>query len=76
MTQTIEAFFDGKVFRPETPVNLEPNCKVHLVVSTFGEEKKPNGKSLLRAVAMMNLEGPPDWSEHFEDYLNGARKSE
>ncbi|HUD48660.1 MAG TPA: hypothetical protein VMR33_17640 [Candidatus Baltobacteraceae bacterium] len=76
MTQAIEAFFDGKVFRPETPVNLQPNCKVHLVVSTSGEEKKADGKSLLRALATMNLEGPTDWSEHFEDYLNGTRKSE
>ncbi len=76
MTQALEAFFDGKVFRPEAPVNLLPNCKVHLVISTSDEEKKAKGKSLLRAVAAMNLEGPPDWSENFEDYLNGARKAE
>ena len=40
MTQALEAIFDGNVFRPETRVNLEPNSKVHLVVSTTGEVKK------------------------------------
>ena len=25
----------------------------------------------LKIAANMNLEGPPDWSEKFEDYLNG-----
>jgi predicted DNA-binding antitoxin AbrB/MazE fold protein len=74
MTQAIEAIFDGKVFRPETPVDLQPNCKVHLVVSTSDERQKKEGKSLLRDLAAMNLEGPPDWSENFEDYLDGTRK--
>ena len=25
----------------------------------------------LKFAASMNLDGPPDWSEKFEDYLNG-----
>jgi len=25
----------------------------------------------LKIAANMNLDGPPDWSEKFEDYLNG-----
>ena len=25
----------------------------------------------LKIAASMNLDGPPDWSEKFEDYLNG-----
>jgi len=74
MTQAIEAIFDVKVFRPETTVDLQPNCKVHPVVSTSDQGQKRAGKSLLWVVAAMNLEGPADWSERFEDYLNGTRK--
>jgi hypothetical protein len=74
MTQKLKAIFDGKVFRPEEPVNLEPDSEVQLLVTTQDEKKGgKNGKSLLRAVAAMNLEGPADWSEHFEDYLDGTR---
>jgi hypothetical protein len=40
---------------------------------TSVRREKTHGKSLLRDLAAMNLEGPPDWSEHFEDYLNGDR---
>jgi predicted DNA-binding antitoxin AbrB/MazE fold protein len=74
MKQSIEAIFDGEVFRPKTPVDLQPNSEVHLIVTTPAERKKTVGKSLLRTVVEMNLEGPPDWSEHFDDYLNGSRK--
>jgi hypothetical protein len=78
MTQKITAIFDGKVFRPEGPVDLKPDSEVELFVTT--PDEKPTGKkskpySLLRTVAAMNLEGPADWSEHFEDYLNGTREA-
>ena len=77
MTQTLKAIFDGKVFRPEEPVNLLPDSKVQLLVTAPDQNKSGKaGKSLLKSVAQMNIEGPPDWSEHFEDYLDGTRRAE
>jgi predicted DNA-binding antitoxin AbrB/MazE fold protein len=77
MTQVLKAIYDGKVFRPEEPVNLKPDSEVQLLITTPDENKSPKkGKSLLRSVAAMNMEGPSDWSEHFEDYLNGTKRVE
>jgi hypothetical protein len=76
MTQLLKATYDGKVFRPAEPVNLQPNSDVQILVTTPDEKRTENPKkSLLRAVAAMNLKGPTDWSEHFEDYLNGTRSA-
>ena len=70
MTQILKAVFDGKVFRPEEPVNLKPDSHVQILVTAPDETKSSReGRSLLRAVAAMNLEGPRDWSENFEEYL-------
>jgi predicted DNA-binding antitoxin AbrB/MazE fold protein len=32
MEQTLHAIYDGKVFRPEKPLNLKPNIRVRLTV--------------------------------------------
>jgi len=32
MTKTIDATFDGKVFRPERPVGLKPNTRVKIML--------------------------------------------
>lgn len=44
------------------------------VVGEQSIEKRTKGKpySLLRTVAAMNLKGPTDWSERFDDFLNNA----
>lgn len=31
MTKTLEATFDGAVFRPDEPVELQPNTRVQIV---------------------------------------------
>ena len=33
MTKTLEATFDGAVFRPDEPVELQPNTRVQIVVT-------------------------------------------
>ena len=71
--QTLEATFDGKVFRPTEKVKLQPDTRVQLVVTVKAlPEKKP--KSFLRVARSLKLEGPSDWSTRVDDYLYGGAK--
>ena len=70
MTRTVTATFDGEVFRTDEPVGLEPNTRVRVTFETV-EPSTEEPMSLLDTAAALNLEGPADWSERFEDYLYG-----
>jgi predicted DNA-binding antitoxin AbrB/MazE fold protein len=71
MSQTIEATFDGQVFRPVETVELQPDTQVELVVTvkTLYEEKP---KSFLRTARALKLKGPKDFSSRIDDYLYGG----
>ena len=71
MTTTIEAVFDGQVLRPDHPLNLEPNTRVTLVVSTPGPSEPR--ESFLETAMSLQLEGPADWSENLDQYLQESR---
>jgi len=66
MTTTIEAVFDGEVFRPDQPLKLEPNTRVTLVVTT-PDMSEPT-VSFLDTALSIHLEGPADWSENLDRY--------
>ncbi len=71
MTKTIEAVFDGTVFRPDEQVKLEPNTRVQIVVTVKSvSEDKP--KSFLRVARSLRLKGPKDFSSRIDDYLYGG----
>lgn len=73
MTKTIDAVFDGTVFRPNTVVKLEPNTLVEITIRTkVVEVEKP--KSFLRVARSLNLEGPKDFSENLDEYLFGGKE--
>ena len=69
MMKTIEATFDGTVFRPTEPVLLEPNTRVKI---TFKTEPTAKPRSFLDTARNLNLDGPADWSEKVEEYLYGG----
>lgn len=71
MTKTIYLTFDGQVFRPEEPVDLEPETRVRATIEPATPAAKRHGTFLATARAL-NLDGPPDWSRRLEDYLYGA----
>lgn len=72
MDKTLEATFDGDVFRPDEPVGLRPNTRVRLTVEPAeAPERKP--KSFLRVARSLGLEGPSDWSSRLDEYLYGSR---
>ena len=73
MTQTLEATFDGQVFRPVETVDLQPDTRVQLVVTVRDSlEEKP--KSFLRTARSLKLKGPKDWSARIDDYLYGEAR--
>ena len=70
MTRTVNATFDGDVLRTDEPVDLKPNTRVRVTIETV-ESPTEEPMSLLDIAASLNLEGPEDWSERFEEYLYG-----
>jgi len=67
MATTIEATFDGQVFRPAGPVSLPPNTTVRITI----EPLPAPPMSFLRTARSLNLEGPPDWASNLDKYLYG-----
>ena len=70
MSTTVDATFDGHVFRPVNPVELKPNTSVRLTVETL-VEPAPKTASFLQVARSLNLEGPADWSANLDKYLYG-----
>ena len=73
MTTTIQALFDGQVFRPTTPCALKPNTSVKLTVETDGAIEAAGGKpqSFLETARNLRLVGPKDFSTNLHHYLYG-----
>lgn len=82
MTEDHYATFDGEVFRPDGPVDMEPNTRVRIIVEvesdsaaeTEPREMQAEGDdpyAFLRILREANLDGPPDWSERFHYYMYG-----
>jgi hypothetical protein len=70
MVKTIGATYDGQVFRPDHPVELEPNTHVRLTIEAAGP-RPPKAQSFLALARSLRLQGPPDWSTNIEIYLYG-----
>lgn len=73
MSQTLDATFDGTVFRPDQPIELEPNTRVRITIEpTVTSEER--SESFLRVARSLNLDGPRDWSSRLDDYLYGGNE--
>lgn len=73
MTKTIDAVYDGKVFRPREPILLEPNTEVRITIETESPSD-PGELSFFATARSLNLDGPADWSANLEDYLYGDKR--
>jgi predicted DNA-binding antitoxin AbrB/MazE fold protein len=71
MVKTIGAVFDGKVFKPDGPLPIEPNTRVKITIESV-ELHKGKGSSFLRTARSLKLEGPPDWAANLDAYLYGG----
>ena len=74
MTQRLNAIFDGKVFRPEGPVQLQPNTRCTVTVQTPAtDEPAADAWQLLDELAG-SIDAPADWSSEHDHYLYGTPK--
>lgn len=75
MTKTLDAVFDGKVLLPDEPLDLAPDTRVRITIETTLETETPPA-SFLQTARALNLDGPPDWSARFEDYLYDRKRDD
>ena len=73
MSQTLDATFDGSVFRPDQPIELEPNTRVRITIEP-ATTSEGSSESFLQVACSLNLDGPPDWSSRLDDYLYGRNE--
>ena len=71
MARTIEALFDGTVFRPAEPITLHPNTRVWIAIEIIPPAVQEE-TSFLQVARSLNLEGPADWATNLEEYLYGG----
>lgn len=72
MGKTLTATFDGSVFRPDEPIELEANTRVRLTVDP-AEPTEQQPKSFLRTARSLDLKGPSDWSSRLDEHLYGPK---
>ncbi|HXG84443.1 MAG TPA: antitoxin AF2212-like protein [Pyrinomonadaceae bacterium] len=73
MTLTLEATFDGEVFRPDEPVDLEPNTRVKLNLVVKKKKKTDKPYSFLDYALSIDLDAPPDYASNIDEYLYGGK---
>lgn len=74
MQDTVEVLFDGEVFRPVAPPNLEPNTRYLISIEPL-EAAAGSGDawSVLEKLAG-SIVAPDDWASEHDHYLYGTRK--
>lgn len=71
MIKSIEAIFDGEVFKPIESPDLHPNTRVHITIEAISTSMDQYD-SFLSTARSLELEGPPDWSINLDKYLKGG----
>ncbi|MBC2697076.1 MAG: DUF104 domain-containing protein [ANME-2 cluster archaeon] len=72
-TKTVHAHFDGKVLRPDEPVDLKPNVRYRITIEDEDSSAKQSIWEVLDEFSG-KIEGPEDWSEEHDHYLYGIPK--
>ncbi|HZO88958.1 MAG TPA: antitoxin family protein [Chthonomonadaceae bacterium] len=73
MSQTVEAIFDGEVFRPETPLDLRPNTRYRITIESLADTSEADVWTLLGNLTG-SIEAPADWASEHDHYLYGTPK--
>ncbi|HET9495965.1 MAG TPA: hypothetical protein VFR15_17190 [Chloroflexia bacterium] len=72
---TVSVVFDGGVFRPDTPLKLEPNTRYVAVIRPEQPEENGAGNVWeLLARHAGTVEAPPDWASEHDHYLYDTPK--
>jgi len=73
MPKSLHVTFDGKVFRPEEPVDLEPNTRYIVTIEREETSGEQNVWDVLNNL-IGAVEGPEDLSQEHDHYLYGLPK--
>lgn len=79
MVKTIEAIYDGHVFHPSHPLDLEADTQVLFTFEPVEKDEHISQNqtvSFFEAVKSIEIDGPPDWSVNLDHYLYGVDKRE
>ena len=76
MDKFATVFYDGEVFRPEAPVDLEPNARYVISIEAASGPPPPGSLSELLWEIAGRVEAPPDWSSEHDHYIHGTPKRE
>jgi hypothetical protein len=76
MTKTIVAVYDGDVFRPVDPLDLEPNVKYQVPIEPMDYEQTVGEADAWRTLANQSgtVDAPADWSSEHDHYIYGTPK--
>lgn len=78
VVKPVYAIYDGKVFKPLEPLDLEPNTTYEIMVVDKAPPKPlpKTGETVWEVLDRMTgtMEGPGDWSAEHDHYLYGTPK--
>ncbi len=74
MTKTVKVMFDGLVFRPSGPVNLEAGKKYTITVKPLSEEADAEQDPAFDIASLAVSTNIPDLSSEHDHYLHGLPK--
>ncbi len=81
MDKLATVYYDGEVFRPEAPVDLEPNARYVITieavpVASISEEPPGKVETAWDVLDRLTgtIDGPVDWSAEHDHYLYGTPK--
>jgi len=76
MEQTLTVVFDGKVLRPESPLNLQPNTRYLITIQNLSSESTGNNAWDTLEALVGTVDAPSDWAKEHDHYLYGTAKIE
>jgi hypothetical protein len=71
MNKSLTAIFDGKVLRPDDPLDLEPNKRYQITVEVLPLAE--NAWDVLDKLTG-SVTAPADWSKEHDHYIHGTPK--
>lgn len=72
MSEAFTVVFDGDVFRPDSPPNLEPNTRYIITIQPANQPvTEGNAWDVLEEMTG-TIEAPSDWSVEHDHYLYGT----
>ena len=74
MTKTIVAVYDGDVFRPVDPLDLEPNVKYQVTIEPMDREQTAEVADAWHTLSKLSgtIDAPADWSSEHDHYIYGT----